>query len=121
MPKTLVLLPVGVISACRPFLSEARSALPTEALTSQEPVEITTRTLTGRGRRAALCPAASAEAPLAEPPLVAPEPAPDPTVSPTLSPTEATVPLMGERSVPSARDAFASASLPSRGGDLCGG
>ena len=122
VPKTLVLLPVGVISACRPFFSEARSALPTEAFTSQEPVEITTMDPEPAGDAEPLCaPPPPAEAPPAEPVLVAPEPAPDPTVSPTLSPTEATVPLMGERSVPSARDVLGVGQLALRGGDLCGG
>ena len=42
VPKTLVVEPVGVIWACRPFLIEARSALPTVASTTQDEVEMTT-------------------------------------------------------------------------------
>ena len=42
VPKTLVALPVGVISAWSPFLREARSALPTDASTTHELVEMTT-------------------------------------------------------------------------------
>ncbi len=42
VPKTRVVASVGVIWACRPFLTEARSALPTVALTTQDDVEITT-------------------------------------------------------------------------------
>src|SRR5450756_1777208 len=42
VPKILVVLPVGVISACRPFFRWGRSALPTLAWTTHEVVEITT-------------------------------------------------------------------------------
>ena len=42
VPKIFVALPEGVISACRPFFSWGRSALPTLASTTHEVVEITT-------------------------------------------------------------------------------
>lgn len=42
MPNALVVLSLGVIWACRPFLTEARSALLTVVLTVQLLVEMTT-------------------------------------------------------------------------------
>src|SRR4051794_9106641 len=100
VPKTRVVESVGVIWACMPFLTEARSALPTLASTTQDVVEITTM---------------SEVLSLLPEPLPEPEPSPEPfelpTVSPLLIPTEATVPVTVERNVAFARSFRAAVKL----------
>ena len=83
VPKTRAVASVGVIWACRPFLTEARSALPTLASTTQDVVEITTMSALWSCRSGA---------PLPDPirpsrsPTRCPEPLPDPLELPTVSP-----------------------------------
>src|SRR4029078_1270398 len=85
VPKTLAVRPVGVISACSPFLSLGMSALPTLASTTHECVEMTT-----------ICAVVEVS----------------PTLSPAAMLTCATVPAMGEVIVAAARAVPASVSLP---------
>lgn len=99
-PNTFVVLPLGVIWACRPFFTEARSALPTVALTVQLLVEITTIPAVELELLELVPPADAPELP--EPPVLLP-PAPLdafpvelPTESPVAMVTAATVPLIGE-------------------------
>src|SRR5450631_24347 len=106
VPKILVVLPVGVISACRPFLSLGRSALPTLAWTTHEVVEMTT-----------IWAVEDAEAPEAadeDPPAPGDEALDDafPTLSPIAMFTCATVPVIGEVIDAALRAARASVSLP---------
>ena len=102
VPKTLVVLPVGVISACRPFFSWGRSALPTLASTTHEVVEMTTIWAVEEDEEAP-------EAP--ELPEVPEAPEVPPTLSPVAMLTCATVPAMGEVIVAAARAVCASVSL----------
>jgi hypothetical protein len=105
--------PVGVICACRPFFSCARSALPTLALTTQAFVLMTVITLLVDVLVVVLPPVA----PPPPPEAAAPEPLPpepdepdEPTVSPMLIPTAATTPLNGAVNEAAARLSCAVAS-----------
>ncbi len=85
VPKILVVLPVGVISTCRPFFSWGRSALPTLAWTTHAFVEITM--------------------------IWALDEAAFPTLSPVAMLTCATVPARGDVIEAAARAVLASVSL----------
>ena len=108
VPKILVVLPVGVISACRPFLSLGRSSLPTLAWTTHEVVEMTTIWAVEEDEEDPE--AADEEAPAEE------DDAPADEAFPTLSPiamlTCATVPVIGEVIDAAVRAVRASVSLP---------
>jgi len=105
VPKTLVVLPVGVISACRPFFSWGRSALVTLASTTHEVVEMTMTWAVEEAPDELEAPEAPEE--LDDPPELE-EP---PVLSPTAMFTCATVPAIGEVIAASARAVCASVSL----------
>jgi hypothetical protein len=106
VPKTFVVASVGVTCTCWPRLIDARSLLPTVALTTQEDVEITVTS------------ALEVLAPVVVDPVDPVDPVepvepvePLPTVSPLLTSTSATVPVTVERSVPSDSDFLAALRL----------
>src|SRR5450759_3079229 len=112
VPNILVALPVGVISACRPFLSLGRSALPTLACTTLEVVEITTIWAVEEDEEDPALEEDEEALPEPVPVEAPPAEAAFPTLSPIAMLTCATVPAIGEVSDAAVRAVFASVSLP---------